>query len=130
MSQDLDSNTLSKATENVLNNNNAKNYLTENLTSNPNLITGDTKANEKNSMEDKVHVNVRDMIKNNKENEKKNNILNTAQKKERKKDNLILKLPKNKTNKHMKTKSLSTPNSNFYQINDSKKKKKKKKIMI
>ena len=120
-SQDLDSNILSKVTDNVLNSNNTKKYLTENLTSNPNLITGDTKANEKNVMEDKVHVNVRDIIKNNKENEKKNNILNTAKKKTQKKDNLILKLPKNKVKKHMKTKSLSTPNSNFYQINDSKK---------
>ena len=121
MSQDLDSNTLSKVTDNVLNSNNTKNYLTENLTSNPNLITGDTKNNEKNVMEDKVYVNVRDMIKNNKENEKKNNILNTEQKKTQKKESLVLKLPKNKTNNHMKTKSLNTPNSNFYKINDSKK---------
>lgn len=122
ISQDLDSNTVPKVTDNVLNSNNTKNFLTENPTSNPNLITGDTKDNDKNALEDKVHVNVRDMIKNNKENEKKNNLLNTAQKlKTQKKENLLLKLPKNKTNKHLKTKSMNIPNNNFYQINDSKK---------
>ena len=55
-----------KSSKNIINtekNIHYKNFLTNN---NPNLITGDTKPNErneKNFMEDKVLVNVRDIIK-------------------------------------------------------------------
>ena len=106
ISQDFDSNIISKVTDNFLKSNEnekEKNYFTEN--NNPNLITGNTKINEKkNIVEDKVHVNVRDIIKKNKENEnkeKKKKIFQTAQKLKNKKENLLLKISKTKTNSHM-----------------------------
>ena len=75
ISQDFDKNTVTKVTDNILNNNKKGNkYLTENsninINSNPNLITGDTKININNNIKEKVHVNVRDIIKKNKEKEK------------------------------------------------------------
>ena len=94
ISQDFDSNLYSKMTENILNKNSKLNtnenslnmnmLNTENIIyqtyknlvtpQNPNLITGDTKSNErneKNFMEDKLIVNVRDKIEKEKETEKK-----------------------------------------------------------
>ena len=116
ISQDFDSNFVCQMTENLLNNNNNiinsnniinteknihyKNFLTNN---NPNLITGDTKPNErneKNFMEDKVLVNIRDIIKQeqDKNNETKNKkSFHTAQKSKNSKENL-LKLTKTKAN--------------------------------
>ena len=93
ISQDFDSNLYSKMTENILNKNSKLNtnenslnmnmLNTENIIyqtcknlvtpQNPNLITGDTKSNdrnEKNFMEDKLIVNVRDKIEKEKETEK------------------------------------------------------------
>ena len=109
ISQDFDSNEFFKMSENLLisknknsfkinSNNNIntenacfksyKNFLTN---ENPNLITGDTKSNErneKNFMEDKVLVNVRDIINQEKENKK---IFHTAKKSKMEKDNLLTK---------------------------------------
>ena len=117
-SQDFDSNLIYKMTENILNNknlinsntnntinteNNYKNFLTN---ENPNLITGDTKPNErneKNFMEDKVLVNVRDIIKQEKEKETKNKkIFYTAQKSK----NNLFKITKNKQSEKDSTKTL------------------------
>ena len=124
ISQDFDSNLVHKIRDNILNNkgknndnvNNIintekvyiksyKNFLTND---NPNLITGDTKSNErneKNFMEDKVIVNVRDIIKQEKEKEKSKKIFYTAQKVKNQKDNL-LKLTKTKPNEKDPTKTL------------------------
>ena len=119
ISQDFDSNLVYKMTENILNNKNAininnniintennyKNFLTNN---NPNLITGDTKPNErnqKNFMEDKVLVNIRDIIKQEKEKEKDvkmKKIFYTAQKSK----NNLFKLTKNKQNEKDSAKTL------------------------
>ena len=109
ISQDFDSNEFFKMSENLLINKNKnsfkinsnnnintenacfksyKNFLTN---ENPNLITGDTKSNErneKNFMEDKVLVNVRDIINQEKENKK---IFHTAKKSKMEKDNLLTK---------------------------------------
>ena len=108
ISQDFDSGVVSKVTNNLLTNKEKekeKNYFTEN--NNPNLITGNTKMNEKNIVEEKVHVNVRDIIKENKEKEKEkenkgkiNKMLQTAQKLKNKKED-ILKLSKTKTNSNI-----------------------------
>ena len=132
ISQDFDSNFVCQMTENILNNKNNniintnnsskniinteknmhyKNFITNN---NPNLITGDTKPNERNErnfMEDKVLVNVRDIIK--QEQDKINEIKNkklfqTAQKSKNSKESL-LKLTKTKGNMHGSVKTL-----NFY----------------
>ena len=129
ISQDFDSNVVCQMTENILNNKNNniissnnnskniinteknihyKNFITKD---NPNLITGDTKSNErneKNFMEDKVIVNIRDIIK--QEQEKNNEIENkkffhTAQKSKNSKENL-LKLTKTKANMQGTVKTL------------------------
>ena len=82
-SQDFDSNLINKVlnykNDSIVANENSNNIIkTENtnysikkyiINNNPNLITGDTKSNEKHFMEDKVIVNIRDKIK--KENEGK-----------------------------------------------------------
>ena len=130
ISQDFDSNIIYKMTENILNdkniintNNNilktecnCKNFLTND---NPNLITGDTKPNErneKNFMEDKVLVNVRDIIKQEKEKEKdtKNKkLFYTAQKSK----NKLLKLTKSKQNESQTIKSLKFYNTKKNYLN-------------
>ena len=86
-SQDFDSNLIYRMTKNILINKNKidsnkdsnnKNNTENNqhniflINDNPNLITGDTKANERNeenSLEDKIVVSARDMIKQERENE-------------------------------------------------------------
>ena len=121
ISQDFDSNTISKVTNNILknntnintsDNNNIKsiNFYTDN---NPNLITGNTILNTKNNnLEKKVHVNVRDIIKNNKEKEK-DIILNTAEKiKNDSKAKLVLKMTRMRTNNYMTSSSLKINNEN------------------
>ena len=152
ISQDFDSNVISKVTDNLLNNQEReKNFFTDN----PNLITGDTKNNENNISEDKVHVNVRDLIKNNKEKDKEkekikeiikqkeNNSNNneksqTAKKTEsQKKENRLLKLPQTKTDSHMHmtTRSLNLQkdkkrnNSLLYKQQTENKMKNNKKLM-
>jgi hypothetical protein len=125
ISQDFDSNTISKVTNNILNNNtnmntnsnnNIKNinFFTDN---NPNLITGNTILNTKNNnLEKKVHVNVRDIIKNNKEREKekeKDIIFNTAEKiKNDSKAKLVTKMTRMRTNNYMTSSSLKINNEN------------------
>ena len=128
ISQDFDSNLYSKMTENILNKNSKLNtnensinmnmLNTENIiyqtcknlvtTQNPNLITGDTKSNErneKNFMEDKLIVNVRDKIEREKEKEKENE-------KKNKKEFLTEQKPKtNKKNKSIFKLIKSNPSS-------------------
>ena len=137
ISQDFDTNIASKVANNLLNNKNivntekinenkVKKFLKDN---NPNLITGDTKSNEKkNLMEDKVHVNIRDIIKNNKDmeiekekNNNKNKVFNSAIKKNnQKKDNLLFKISKTRVNKHnYNTRSLNLKdNKNMNSLNN------------
>ena len=100
----------------TLTNNNANKFLSDN---NPNLITGDMIEKDKYFGENKVHVNLRDIIKNNKK------IFNTA-KKPQKSGGLILslsknniksigdniKFPKNKSNKNINP--LANLNCNKY----------------
>ena len=116
-------------TENILNNkNNTTNYSsntniinTENpifksyknffSNDNPNLITGDTKSNErneKNFMEDKVFVNVRDIIKHEKEKELENQKIYFTAKKSNSphKEERFLKLAKERADIHGSVKQL------------------------
>ena len=74
----------------TLTNNNAKKFLTEN---NPNLITGDMIEKDKYLDKNKVHVNLRDIIKSN----KKKELFHTA-KKQKKSGGLLLSLSKNNIN--------------------------------
>ena len=130
ISQDFDSNLYSKMTENILNKNSKLNtnensinmnmLNTDNIifqtcknlvtTQNPNLITGDTKTNErneKNFMEDKLIVNVRDKIEREKEKEKEKEKM-----KENKKEFLTEQKPKtNKKNKSIFKLMKSNPGS-------------------
>jgi hypothetical protein len=93
-----------KNKENIrTNNNNENNFLTEN--NNNNIITGENVNNinkRKNLEENKAHVNLRDIIKN--ENKNKN-IFNTS-KKEQKKDGLLLNYTKNKNTQDIISKQL------------------------
>ena len=126
ISQDFDSKIISKVTNNILNNNNKStknketNFYTEN---NPNLITGDTKTNEKMNIDEKVHVNVRDIIKERekekeKEREKNNEKYidikyNTDEKKKNDdKAKLVLKMTKMRTNNFMTSRGLKMINEN------------------
>ena len=139
ISQDFDSELIYKMTENILSNNNKidsnENYKdvinTENnqnknflINDNPNLITGDTKPNErneKNFMEDKVFVNVRDMIKQERENgneikSKSKKIFYTAQKIKKVKDNSLY-LTKKKNNLDGSAKELKFYKTKKYYLN-------------
>ena len=97
-------NDYNKNKENIrTNNNNENNFLTEN--NNNNIITGENVNNinkRKNLEENKAHVNLRDIIKN--ENKNKN-IFNTS-KKEQKKDGLLLNYTKNKNTQDIISKQL------------------------
>ena len=108
----------------TLTTNNAKKFLTEN---NKNLITGDKIEKEKYQGENKVHVNLRDIIKNN----KKKKIFNTDKKPQKSgglilslsKDNLNsigdnknIKFQENKSNKNINY--LSNLNCNKYKFNN------------
>ena len=128
ISQDFDSNLYSKMTENILNKNSKLNtnensinmnmLNTDNIifqtcknlvtTQNPNLVTGDTRTNErneKNFMEDKLIVNVRDKIEKDREKEKE-------KEKENKKEFLTEQKPKtNKKNKSIFKLMKSNPGS-------------------
>ena len=152
ISQDFDSNLVHKMTENILNNkskNNSiencnniintenaliksyKNFLTND---NPNLITGDTKSNERNEkilMEDKVIVNVRDIIKQENEKEKSKKLFYTAQKVKNNKENLF-KLTKTKPNakETIKTLKFYKAKKNYLNTIDNKIINKKKKNII
>ena len=147
ISQDFDSNLITKVTENLLNkNSNNKNTIvmnenslnvinTENNTvynsyknfminDNPNLITGDTKSNErneKNFMEDKALVDVKDIIKQEKEKDQRKTskkLFLTAQKaKYHKKNNLNLKLTKTKINSQELLKTVNYEDSHKNHLN-------------
>ena len=97
-SQDLRIKFENKSKKNILTYNNTKKYFTEN---NPTLITNNGKNKQKNIDENKAHVNLRDIIKNNKKNPK----FNTA-KKEQTKFCLFLKSSK---------KQIDTKNFKFYE---------------
>ena len=140
ISQDFDSNQIYKMTENILSKNNNtpnensnniinteniyfrpyKNYI---INDNPNLITGDTKSNErneKNFMEDKDIMNIRDLIAQEKEDKK---IYYTAKKITK---NSLLNLTKTNSNSQNMTKSLKlnkskNNNSNTIDNNNYKK---------
>ena len=112
ISHNSNTNTISKINENILNNNKKElNLFTEN--NNPNLITGDTKTNEKFVLQDKVYVNIRDIIKNNTEKEKEQNNIN----KNKKKFQTEQKLKTNKKNYLLLTKIKA--NNKHIDINDS-----------
>ena len=104
-------NSISKIKEKILANKNELNFYTEK--NNHNLITGDKtnnkKNNKKNFSQDKVYINVRDIIKINKEKDNINKSIKqfqTAQKlKTHKKE--YLKLTKSNTNKHIYKKSFN-----------------------
>ena len=143
ISQDFDTNQIYKMTENILNNKNTipskenskniintentcfksyKNFLTND---NPNLITGDTKSNErneKNFMEDKVLVNVRDIINQEKEKDNKK-LFYTAKKSKIEKDTILTKTKPNtnagKSLKFYKTKKnyLNSIDNNYNKKN-------------
>ena len=72
-SQDLRKQFENKSKEKILTYNNTKKYFTEN---NPFPMTGDMKNKGKNIVGKKVHVNLRDIIKNNKKNQKFNTAIN------------------------------------------------------
>ena len=108
----------------TLTTNNAKKFSTEN---NKNLITGDRIEKEKYQGENKVHVNLRDIIKNN----KRKKLFNTDKKPQKSgglilslsKDNLNsigdnknIKFQENKSNKNIN--SLSNLNCNKYKFNN------------
>jgi hypothetical protein len=102
-------------TENIKSNT-LKNLITKD---NPNLITGDTKSNErneKNFMEEKVFVNIRDLIKQVKEREHKKIFL-TAQKEIKEKDNLPMKHTKTKLSMKSVTKNLNFEESKKNYLN-------------
>jgi len=142
ISQDFDSNQIYKMTENILNNKNNipskenskniintentcfksyKNFLTND---NPNLITGDTKSNErneKNFMEDKVLVNVRDIINQEKEKDNKK-LFYTAKKSKIEKDTLLTKTKQN-TNAGKSLKFYKTKKNHLNTIDNNNNKK-------
>ena len=154
ISQDFDSNLVCKMADNILNNkinkNNCnsnskkniintennrcktyKNFLTNN---NPNLITGDTKSNErneKNFME--VLVNIRDIIKQEKEKEKEKIFFTAKKSKSPEKEN-ILKLTKTRQNIQNSVKTLkfykTKNNHNYLKTIDNNIKNKKNKDII
>ena len=97
-SQDLRKQFENKNKEKILTYNNTKKYFTEN---NPFPMTGDMKNKGKNIVEKKVHVNLRDIIKNNKKNQKFNTAI-----KEQKKYGLLLKSSK---------KTIDSKNLKFYE---------------
>ena len=136
ISQDFDSNQIYKMTENILykNNNNTPNENSNNIINteniyfrpyknyiindNPNLITGDTKSNErneKNFMEDKDIMNIRDLIIQEKEDKK---IYYTAKKTTK---NSLLKLTKTNPNSEYMIKSLKLNKSknNYFNTIDN-----------